>query len=86
MYKPRKKLQIVSSSVTLEKENPGDLFSECKVLKGDFLVLKKKLEKMKENRMSPGMRMNVVAFFQDKQLTENVLNFLQQTGVGKRLE
>jgi hypothetical protein len=50
------------------------------------LALKKKIERLRGKRRGRGGRVNVVSLFQDERLTEAVLEFLEETEVGKRYE
>jgi hypothetical protein len=68
------------------KQTRGHLFGGCKAWKREVLALKKKIERLRGKRRGRGGRVNVVSLFQDERLTEAVLEFLEETEVGKRYE
>jgi hypothetical protein len=52
----------------------------------ELLALKKKVEPLKGKRRGTGARLKVVSLFQDERLTEVILEFLEETEVGRRYE
>jgi hypothetical protein len=68
------------------KQTRGHLFRRCRAWRRELLDLKKKVERLKGRRRGRGARLKVVSLFQDEQLTDAVLEFLEQTEIGRRYE
>jgi hypothetical protein len=68
------------------KQTRGHLFGGCKAWKRELLALRKKIEKLTGKRRGRGRRLKVVSLFQDERFTEAILDFLDETEIGKRYE
>jgi hypothetical protein len=68
------------------KQTRGHLFGRCRAWRRELLDLKKKVERLKGKRRGRGARLKVVSLFQDERLTDAVLEFLEQTEIGRRYE
>jgi hypothetical protein len=68
------------------KQTRGHLFGRCRAWRRELLALKTKVERLKGKRRGRGARLNVVSLFQDERLTEVILEFLEETEVGRRYE
>jgi hypothetical protein len=66
------------------KQTRGHLFGRCRAWRKELLDLKKKVEWLKGRWRGRGARLKVVSFFQDEWLTDAVLEFLEQTEIGRR--
>jgi hypothetical protein len=75
------------------KQSRGHLFGGCHAWKRECLALKKKVEKIKgrkrqrgQRRSERGARLKLVDLFKDERLTGAVLEFLEETEIGRRYE
>jgi hypothetical protein len=62
------------------------IFGGCKAWKRELLALRKKIEKLTGKGRGRGRRLKVVSLFQDERFTEAILDFLDETEIGKRYE
>jgi hypothetical protein len=68
------------------KQTRRHLFGGCRAWKRELLGLEKKVERLKRKQQGRGVRLNVVSLFQDEQLMEAILEFLEWIEIGRRYE
>jgi hypothetical protein len=65
------------------KQTDGHLFRRCRAWRRELLDLKKKVEWLKGRRRGRGARLKVISLFHNKWLMDAVLEFLEQTEIGR---